>query len=363
MKVLLVLLLTLSCGKKSPVTKLPPHFVSEETTSTEEAETNFRSIIRSQEKALTKLNDSAGGFQMKEMITDIAVARTGLLGLSALKANSGVEIRWVKQNLSDLTPPEKAEIIFEEETTTEDATNAVLKLVAASGKIKTTTKLRARIHQSLEQIRQLVDEAGEQSRGNWEFKGVRFDLNFSVNGEVFFFAKAGPNLRMRMEWNHHKGNKSNSGAAQFIRKTMNVLNAVNSELNLPGFKTRQLALGVGTTYKGEYGVWKYATGFMCFLLFVPTNAKSDFPHTPGAFLLGGFDEKGPATLSSEKFVSGLRKSLKTAAFFADASRGTRGIWSVKEIKTVNDISYTGLFGLADFTTRGSMEIDFKRITQ
>jgi len=363
MRLLLILLITVSCGKKESSHRLPRQFVSEETIQTEEAEKNFRTILKTQATALNSMTDNSGGFRMNEMITDIAVSRTGLLGLSALKANSGVEIRWKRKTHSDLSSDEKVDASFEGDTSTDAATDVVVKLVLASGKVKVTPKVRKRIHQSLGQIKKLVDEADGSVPGNWDFKGARFDLNFAASGEVFFFAEAGPNLRLRMEWNHRKGNtKGHSQAARFIRKTMNVLNAVSPEIVLPGFTTRQLSIGVGTTYKGDFGVWKYSSGFMGFLIFVPNTSKSFYVPSEESFIIGGLDEKNlqVTSLSSERFVTGLRKSLRTASFFADASRSLFGSWTVSEIKTVNDISHTGLFGLADFTTRGALEIDFRR---
>ncbi len=363
MRTIFLLLLILACGKKesgSPqVHRLPTPF-------TQEAESSFKSIINAQGDALNKMTESSQGFQMKEMVTDIAVAKTGLLGLSALKSNNGVEIKWAKKTLTDFTPHEKADYSIEQETSVEDATNAVADLVAASGKIKVTPKLRSKISQSLAQIHSLINDVNVQTSGQWDFKGIRFDLNFSTNSEVFFFTKAGPNLRLRMEWSYVKGNaRSLSGkGSAFIRQTLNTLNQIHHEIHLPGFSVKQLSLGIGTTYKGEFGLWKYSSGFMGFLLFVPGSRK-DFSIPSGEkaeFLLGGFEEKGMTVtaLPAEKFLRGLRKSLETASFFAEAAANERGNWFIKEIKTVNDISYTGLFGLADYTTKGAMEIDFKR---
>ena len=371
MKKIILLVLIVSCGQKSAGKKLPPDFVVNETprasTPVEEAESNYKTIIRGQEEALASMKDSPGSWQMREMITDIAVAKTGLLGLSALRSNNGVEIKWARRTLLDFSPAEKTDLVIDENMDVSQATTAIADLASATGKIKVTPKLRARIRESLVQVEKLVNEVGASSLGNWAFKGVRFDLNFSVNGEVFFFAKAGPNLRLRMEWNHAKRPvKSGTPGSRFILKTLGVLNQVNQEIYLPGFTAKQLSLGVGTTYKGQLGIWKYSTGFLGFLLFTPVSSKSlhSLPskRDQETFLLGGFEEKGSGTrvLSAERFVAGLKKSLATAAFFADAAASTKGEWFVKEIKTVNDISYTGLFGLADYTTRGAMEIDFKR---
>ncbi|MES2526452.1 MAG: hypothetical protein V4598_05170 [Bdellovibrionota bacterium] len=368
MRILALLLLVLSCGKTK--SHLPDHFVAEQIPETAtvvpEAETNFKSILNAQGDALNTMTEVSGSFQMKEMITDIAVAKTGLLGLSALKSNNGVEIKWARKTLTDFTPHEKADYLFEQETTVEDATRAVAALVEASGKLKVTPRLRGKISQSLSQIHSLIQEVSISGLSNWDFKGIRFDLNFSAGGEIFFFTKAGPNLRLRMEWAYARPALKSSGkASAFIMRTLNILNHIHHEIHLPGFTASKLSLGVGTTYKGEWGLWKYSSGFMGFLLFVPGSRKvfsSETPLESEDFLVGGFDEKSNSVsgISPEKFLAGLRKSLETASFFAEAAESERGNWFVKEIKTVNDISYTGLFGLADYTTKGAMEIDFKR---
>lgn len=370
MKNLIFVFLVVACGNhqsgnQKPTAKLPDRFViSEKPLPAEVAETNFQTIIRNQETALSDMKPLPGHFQMKEMVTDIAVARTGLLGLSALKSNNGVEVKWARRTMADV-PPTKADLVIEENTDLLTAVDSVTNLAVSTGKIKDTPKLRGHISQALSQIEKMVTEVGASSLGKWTFKGVRFDLNFSVNGEVFFFAKAGPNLRLRLEWNHlNTSSKAMTPGSRFVLKTLGVLNQLNEDIYLPGFTARQLSIGVGTTYKGEWGLWKYSSGFLGFLLFAPASTKDNFSVSSdgGSFLVGGFEEKGsdPATISSAKFAEGLRKSLKTAAFFADASQATKGEWYVKEIKTINDLSYTGLFGLADYTTKGSMEIDFKR---
>lgn len=367
MKHIILLALIVACGRQA---SLPKTFVANQTSNSaevaSEAESNYQKILSTQEHSLNSMSEAKGSFQMKEMITDISVAKTGLLGLSALKANSGVEIWWARKAVKENTPVEKTDLTIESDTTTEEAVDSIVALAEASGKVKAGPGVRANIARSLSQIQNIVDEAGAGIPGHWQFKGIRFDLNFAVSGEVLFFTKAGTNLRLRMEWNHtKKPAKSTSQGSKFVKNTLTALNAVQSEITLPGFSPKMICLGVGTTYKGQLGIWKVSPGFIGWLQFVPKATKElSLPElgTKEDFLLGGYDDKGLGmrTLSHEKMVAGLRQSLKTANYFADAAATSKGSWYVSMIRTVNDISYTGLFGLADFTTKGVMEIDFKR---
>lgn len=369
MKFIFVLMFLGACGKNA-TSSLPPSFVanqeSDSSTVAAEAESNFKSIIRVQEEALSSMKESSGGFQMKEMITDIAVAKSGVLGLSAMKANNGVEIWWAKKNLSDKTPVESADLTIDEDMNTETAASAIAQLAETSVKGKIGTRTRASILRSLNQIQRIVDEAGQGLPGHWQFKGIRFDLNFSINGEVLFFTKAGTNLRLRIEWNYtKKPQKLFTPGSRFVAQTLAALNQVQGDFSLPGFAPKMISIGVGTTYKGQLGIWKASPGFIGWLQFIPKETKElSVPNigTNEDFILGGFEEKGleNRVLSFDKMVLGLRKSLKTAAFFADASRTTQGHWYVSMIRTQNDVSYTGLFGLSDFTTKGVMEIDLRR---
>lgn len=372
MRFLLLLVLVVACGEKQTAT-LSRDYVSGESPAdagvVAEAETTYKKILRTQEQALNALTEkSSSGYQMREMITDISFARTGVLGLSALKANSGVEIRWAKRTLTEEAAPVKSDFVIESETSLRDATEGVLELVKASGKVKVTDRLRTQVEKSLKQIEVLVEENSSSPQGRWEFRGVRFDLNFSAQGEVLFFAKAGPTFRLRMEWNRRRVTKGLTPGSRFVRNILGVLDDVKDEISLPGFNVRLVSVGVGSTLKGETGVWKYSAGFLGFLLFAPRTEKSfmnsvELPSED--FILGGFDEKGLTTnrLSPARFSAGIRKSLQTAAFFADAARFQTGSWMVKDIRTVNDITHTGLFGLANLSSRGALEIFFVRNAQ
>ena len=127
-------------------------------------------------------------------------------------------------------------------------------------------------------------------------------------------------------------------------------------------------------------LWKYSAGFVGWLGFVPVqvnNKSLSRVSIPAELLnedfsIGGLDDESAAgnkglwpwrkrSIARTSFSSGLMKSVQTAAFMAErAQTVSRNHWRIDEVKTVNDISYTGFFGLADVSTRGIVEIDFKR---
>lgn len=383
---LFTLVLIVSCGKST--NHLPTQWIAEGAPVSEvaqvKAQETFDLILDSHSEALESLEQKGNqknlpfGFEMKEMVTDIAVTKSGILGLSALNSNNGVEIKWKKttpsknQNLDDDT----VDMTVDENQgpiDLESMTNSIAAIAKSSGKVKKTSHLKKTIYKNLKSLQEKISLIRVTQFGNWRLHGLRLDLNFSVDGQVWLFTKAGTALRIRMEWKLKEVSYSLqktklNDESRFVLKTLDSLNTVLPQVHLAGFEPKKISIGIGTTYKGQMGIWKYSTGFLGFLMYVPqTNSKEIHAPLPKDleeedFYLGSdLEATKRRGLSKQCFETGLLNSLKIAAAFTqNISEKPVRTWHIAEIKTVNDITYTGLFGLAPFTTRGALEIDFKR---
>lgn len=300
-----------------------------------------------------------GGFEMKEMVTDIGVSKKGLLGLSSVKANTGVEIKWKKKAVNAFIGAEEsdADVVIEDITEAElpVLAESLAQIVEKSGKIRKTRNLRGNILSALEKVHNQLRHIQLTEGQKLKLSGLRLDLNFGASGRVWFVAKAGAALRLRMEWKIKK-KPLNEGLVmtrqtQMIAKMLSDLDAAVEKVSFSDFQLKKVSVGVGLSQKKKlFGLWKYKAGFMGFLIFVPSS---------------GPKLSAPATVSPEfmpsNFSSGIEKSLHTASFFMEHAREAKStFWYVAEVKAVFGISHSGFFGLSDVTSKGLIEIDFKR---
>ena len=187
-------------------------------------------------------------------------------------------------------------------------------------------------------------------------------------------ARAGVTLRIRMEWKLIDNSTLTPPSilhsqSRFVLKILDALSRSLETVALKNFNPTRICIGVGASYKrGFFGLWKYTAGFIGWLSFTPVQNLSfnkSLEALPLQVLAEDFsfgDDAKASGIPHMQFVQGMTKSLETAAFFADnADTNSSQVWQIAEIKTVNDVSYKGFFGLSDFTTRGIIEIDFKRM--
>ncbi|HXH76485.1 MAG TPA: hypothetical protein VNJ08_16055 [Bacteriovoracaceae bacterium] len=385
-------------GNSLAGTQLAPDWVSETSNkATTEVGEAYELILNSHAKALDKMGDksflknSSFGFDMDEMVTDMAVSKSGDLGIAAMKANSGLEIKWKKKRFDSIIVVDEAKdvdfVVPNKVSDIELATlaDSIRNVVLASGKIKDSQLLRSNIYAALESVRSQVNAIDVTSYDKWRVGFLRLDLSFSVSGKVYLFIKAGVALRLRMEWNLRDVPLTNNKIAsmndhtKFVVKTLAELNNALVKVPVPGFEPKKIMIGVGV-FKMRFGLWKLSAGFVGWLGFVPvrySNYKSRIPVViPPSILdedfsIGGGPEETTdnkiwwpwkrKAITRTSFATGMEKSLTTAAFFAERARVNRSThWQVDEVKTVNDISQTGFFSLADISNRGIVEIDFKR---
>lgn len=351
----------------------------------QEQKNTFSEIIDGQGIALERMSEKenlAGGFRMTDMITDIGLSKTGVLGLSALKSSNSIELRWKRKSTVMKSSP--SEMLVSAGTDSEDLvslTETIASLAEKSGKVSYVK--RDEIRNALVLVHERINSLQYTGFNSWKLSAVRLDLNFSASGSVSFLATAGATFRVRMEW--QVKNKPFVSPAQLNDETKTVmkvladLNRTASHMVIPGFEIKRLMLGFGTSVKKKLGIWKYSGGFVGSLIFVPNPVPPQLVSVPAEIEgmkldINGFEEE----VSAEKwrlpwrktysvpvdFRKGLAQSINLASQFIElANKKKFSNWYISDIRTVNDISQTGLFGLADVTTKGLLEIEHKRRNQ
>jgi hypothetical protein len=349
----------------------------------------FNEIIDGQGTALDKISEkenTSHGFKFTDMITDIGISKSGILGLSALKSSNSMELRW-KRKVVAAPLVENTEMIVPAETDSDDLdhlSDTIASLVEKSGKVNNTQNIRPQIKNALSQVNEQIAAIQVTALNGWKFSAVRLDLNFSASGSVSFIATAGAALRVRLEW-QVKNKPLTSGVAlneqtKTVTKILADLNTAGKRVLIPGFEIKRLMLGFGSSIKKKFGLWKYSAGFTGAMIFVPVPVPPSLTSVPAEVVdtkidINGFEEE---VVSADKlrfpwrrqysvpvdFSKGLEQSIRMATNFVEhANKANFKHWYISDIRTINDISKTGIFGFADVTAKGLLEIEHKRINQ
>lgn len=350
----------------------------------QEAQTNFSNILTIQGKALDRMDQEKGlpfGFKFNEMITDIAVTKSGLLGLSALKSTQAVEIKWKRKTAKDNL--DVADITIHElpnETELKTLSDTIYQLAKDSRKVRLNNKLPGQIHNALKETHALLSDIKVTQYNHFALDALRLDLSFSSEGSLWTFASTAVAFRVRLDWKikqqTYTDEKSvfTNNATRLVARTLYTLEQGLDLTPLHAFSINRVGVGVGGSYKtGMLGLWKTSVGMMGVLWFKPIKAEKSAVAFPieiinEGFVVGGEEEdeklfwrRRSNPISTARVVSGLNSSLKTAATLAERSSAEHArAWQVSDFKTSHDLSYSGLMGLANFSGKTLLEIEFKR---
>jgi hypothetical protein len=348
----------------------------------------FTDILTAQGTALERIaaTPPKAGLKLTELITDIGVTKKGVLGLSAQSARKALEIRWRRKASVPSGGDDSAEFELEGDlppAQIESLATSIADLANKSGKLRVPAQA-GKVLAVLEDLRTRMAQFSVTRVGGWKLRGLRLDLNFTASGEVSLFTKAGAAIRFRLDWDFVDrplvpGLVQNDGT-KFVTKVLSALDAASSRIQIPGFEPKQVSLGVGASVRRNFfGLWKYSAGFIGYLVFVPAPpAKVLQVALPVEFAardleIGGLETDAPEALSEKTlwrrrnfvrfdFRNEMIRGLETVSTYAGEVRRLEfAHWYVSEVKTISDVSRAGLLRLADVTTRGVIEIDYRRV--
>lgn len=372
---------------------LPSNWVSEtsQKSSPESASKNLAetynyidSVLGIQEKVLLGREDkTSNGFKFTHYVTEFSLSKSGLFGLSALKATTAVEVKWSRSSLAKM---KTLEVVSDLEVTDDSVEALALTatqleaLALSTGKVDPSPVLRNNIEVALNRVKTMTEQMDHIDFPGWKLASLRLDLSIGANGQVWTFANAGATVRLRLDWKKIKTSSGNKGlvknhAASFINKILYDFNQVYKEQDLAGFKVKMVNVGVGLSRKGGFlGLSSTKMGIMGYLRFVPvpSSHKTAVPvieadsaiATDDIEYLSEEEESlksfGPLTLKRSKWRAGLVKGLEMAKFFAGSASRFQNNWQVNEIKTVFELTKNGFLGLAASSATGAIETELVR---
>lgn len=340
-------------------------------------------VLGVQEKVLMSREDkNLGGFKFSHYITDFSVSRQGIFGLSAMKAQSSVWVKWQKVEVpaAEAAAVNNVVAIEDDSDAALDMTaEQIQELAVSSGKVGYSRKMRRNIRNSLGQIKSMMGQVELVNFPSFELAGMWLDLSFGANGKVWLFANAGAVVRVRIDWK--KVSKApatqaltgvNSKTSNFVNKVLFDLNEVYAKADVGGFKLNMVNVGVGMSQgRGFFGLGKSKVGFVGYLRFrpvpkpaldVPVVAADSSIATEGIEYVGEEvqSEEVNVSIPRAKFKEGLVKGLNMAKFFAASAQRFEKRWKVTELKPIFEVTKSGFLGLANTSSTGVIELELVR---
>lgn len=349
-------------------------------------EANLSSIVKAQGQALESFSDekslSLGGFKLSELVTDLALSKSGVLGLSSLEAETAVEIAWgrVEAQAESAEGPELTRAVPAPGESLVPTSEAIYELVAASRKVKLRDDLLGSIQKSLSQSARLAADIAVTELGGFYVDTLRLELNFSAAGDVLGATGLEPALRLRLDWKLKRRtlamakSKAPSAVTKLVVQTLKALTEASARAQRPaGFALAKIGVGLGGSLEtGSVGLWSTEAGFMGVVFLKPLSEKMERTvRVPPAYdvaqivtSVSGIAEKSKAPrrgLTPARLSQGFERALSLGTRLSRpllAARGAR--WQLVSFKPSFELEQSDLFGLARASGAALVEVEYER---
>lgn len=342
-------------------------------------EADLTKVLQAQGAALESFSEDRksrlAGFRLTELVTNLSLSKSGVLGLSALDAETAVEIAWgrVMAKSSESAEAQLSLPVPETPHALGQVRDAVIELVAQSNKVKPSPKLAAAIEYALAQSATLAGSIAVTELGGFYVDALRLQLNFSAGGELLSFDSVKTALRIRLDWKLQRKRMSYdkswapSAATKLVVQTLKAFTlAADRSPVLQGFALEKIGVGIGGSVKtGSIGLWSTKVGFLgvIFLKPLPSDKRRavELPKNFDASEIVPKKGPGPA-LTPARLVAGLERALALSARLSAplfSARGPR--WQVVSFKPSFELEQSGLFGLARTSGAAMVEVEYARV--
>lgn len=368
MKTLLVFLISISTWANT----VPSSWFSEKGESNKGSELkvidSMEMITETQKEILESSESDSifGGWKLSGQKTDIALSKSGILGLSSAKASSAVEINWVRKAKKENGKELNANQVLSSELSTEELMKEVeptlevaLQKVSPKKKSKTRKILEERIKLIHTQVKDLE---GVQANG-WAPNKFRLNISVSQSGNVFWWSELSADVRVRLEWSIKPKASKVKTQNKVVQKVINDLAKSDYALAADnGFKLDKISVGLGLSKKNLFSLSRAKGEVVGQLFLVPTkkskvvskdNLGGDYEITEKDALLGKF-------FARKKLRKGLEKSFKIGNVFSKSMKEGKGKWMINKFKVAFSLSYSGFLGLSGTSSKAVYEIYYKR---
>lgn len=344
---------------------------------------SFSNILNLQEGALNQSQllsrnlpkQNFSSWSLKGQKTDLAISRSGLFGLSAVKGTSAVELSWkMKSTKEDVQIATKSDVLLDTRMNEKQVLAAVrpfYKVLLKNNK-KSEFKWRAknfedhvlRYHRALKSISPLVHRQFVPSK-------FRLDLTSSYSSPLFGISDLSGDMRVRLEWKIARGKKGSTNQhhvedREVVKNLLLDLGSALENVDTPkGYKLKTIGVGLGIS-KGNFLSFSNVKAGITGELFFTKTKKSMVDYIDGRENMNGLYRletgKGNKILSSftrRKFRKGIKKSFSISKWFSKRlSRQQFRKWEVNKMKASFSLSNKGFLGLADTTSKSLVSFTF-----
>lgn len=337
------------------------------------------SILTVQESVLEKsevaMNKSLNGWVLDGQKTDLAVSKSGLLGLAALKATKAVELSWSKVSVEkELEEPQnqEADVILSSEMSEEELLHAVrpsykilLKNLPEreySWRAKNFEDHVLRYHRAMKGVSKL-------NTGKYTPTKFRLDMSVSYSSPLFGFTKLSGDTRLRLEWKIVPSAQKNLGEKdqKVVQKILEDVDEALKNVKVEeGYKLDTLSIGLGLSKKNLLSFSKVKGSIMGHLFLKKNKNKSVglIPSGDDTYswqnLSDTTNDKFLGFFKRAKFRKGIIKSFKMTNWFSRQFKGRQSKWVIKKFKTAFTLSYSGFLGLSGTSASSSVSFSFKK---
>ena len=322
------------------------------------------------EKSEAPLNKGLSGWSLSGQKTDLAISKSGLLGLAALKATKAVELSWSQVSTekdAQANAPADVELnsaMSEEQllAAVKPAYKVLLKNLPEreySWRAKNFEDHVLRYHRAMKGVAALESSTYTPDK-------FRLDMSVSFSSPLFGFTKLSGDTRLRLEWKIIPSQEKDLTAKdqKVVRKILEDVDRALKEVKVEeGYKLDNLSIGLGLSQKNLLSFSKVKGSIMGHLFLKKTSKKSNLVSqtTEETYAwMGEEDNKVLGLFKRSKFRKGIEKSFKLTNWFSRQFKGRQSKWVISKFKTAFTLSYSGFLGLSGTSSSSSVSFTFKK---
>lgn len=331
-------------------------------------------ILTVQESVLEKgeepFNKGLSDWSLSGQKTDLAVSKSGLLGLAALKATKAVELNWKQVSAEKGIEEESAADVVLTSAMSEEQLLAAVKPAYKvllknlpeseySWRAKNFEDHVLRYHRAMKGVAALESSTYTPDK-------FRLDMSVSFSSPLFGFTKLSGDTRLRLEWKIIPSQEKDltTEDQKVVRKILEDVDRALKEVKIEeGYKLDNLSIGLGLSQKNLLSFSKVKGSIVGHLFLKKTSKKAAFvPQTneDSYVWLGEEDNKVFGLFKRSKFRKGIEKSFKLTNWFSRQFKGRQSRWVIDKFKTSFTLEYSGFLGLSGTSSTSEVSFTFKK---
>lgn len=336
--------------------------------------TTVDSLLSIQEEVLSRSedrndnrNDKAwGDWELSGQKTDLAISKSGILGFSAVKGTSAVELSWSRKSSSKELNIERTDVRLDSSMSEDMVLNTVrptFKLLFKNSK-KSIAHIQKNMEDHIIRYHRALKGIYGMENSTYSPKKFRLDLSTSFSSPLFGFTKLSGDTRMRLEWKISPltGKSNREEDQEVVSKLMEDLSrALESTDTNSDYKLKEISIGLGLSQKNLLSFSNVKGEIVGELYFKKNSQKVmlNEKDLEGEYSLKG-EEKILNFFKRRKFRKGITKAYNQSVWFANQFKGRSSGWEIKKFKTSYSLSYSGFLGLANTSSKGLVTMTYSK---